>query len=127
MVGGKLRPSSGNIIDTLALDMISKFTLDLSFLTGGGVSANGISTATPEGASFTRILSDISRKRICLAPHEKVGIRMFATSIPIERLDLIITDHGAPNKIIQEIESRNVKVIIAEEDDLIGGNSNEMD
>lgn len=121
LIGGKLRAASGSIIDTIAIEMIHKYTLDLSFITGGGIAPSGVSTSNPDGASFTRALCDVSRKKIGLAPHEKIGVRMFATSVPIERLDLVITDEGAPEKIIREIESHSVQVIIAKDEQDVGG------
>ncbi|XEC92990.1 DeoR/GlpR family DNA-binding transcription regulator [Paenibacillus tarimensis] len=114
MIGGKLRPSSGgSIIDPLSLEQIKRFSLDIGFLTGGGVSAKGISTATHEGASFTRAVAEVSRVRIGLAPHEKVGVNMFARSIPVQELDAVITDEQAYRGAIQEIEKKGVNVIIA--------------
>ncbi|PKR83256.1 DeoR/GlpR family DNA-binding transcription regulator [Heyndrickxia camelliae] len=116
LIGGKLRcDSAGSMIDTLAIEMIRKFTLDISFITGGGIDSQGISTATPEGAAFTRAVSEISRKNICLAPHEKVGHRMFVMSAPMEAIDLMITDQGASETAIHEIKRKHVQVIFADE------------
>ncbi|WP_199620188.1 DeoR/GlpR family DNA-binding transcription regulator [Paenibacillus alkalitolerans] len=115
LIGGKVRHSAGSMIDAIAIEMIAKFNLDTCFLTGGGIAENGISTATPEGAGFTRAVCAISRRRVCLAPHEKVGVKMFTTAVPIEQMDIVITDQAALEKAIREIERRNVKVIFAEE------------
>ena len=49
LIGGKVKPS-GNMTDTLASELISRLSIDLYFSTGGGISLNGISTATPEVA-----------------------------------------------------------------------------
>ena len=49
LIGGMVKPS-GNMTDTLASELISRFSIDLNFSTGGGISLNGISTATPEVA-----------------------------------------------------------------------------
>src|SRR5690606_1724287 len=89
------------------------FTLDIAFLTGGGISPRGISTATPESASFTRAVADVSRRRIALAPHEKIGIDMFARSMPIHELDLVITDADAPSAIVEAIERAGTAVVVA--------------
>ncbi|MFD2045432.1 DeoR/GlpR family DNA-binding transcription regulator [Ornithinibacillus salinisoli] len=115
IIGGKLRPlpSSGNIIDTVAVDLISQFSLDTGFLTGGGISTKGISTATTEGARFTRAVSDVSRKKICLAPHEKLSIDMFARAVSLKEVDLVITDEKASEKMIDELEGQGVEVIVA--------------
>ncbi|MBS4172680.1 DeoR/GlpR family DNA-binding transcription regulator [Bacillus sp. FJAT-49736] len=126
LIGGKLRAdSAGSMIDTLAIEMIRKFTLDKSFLTGGGIDSKGISTATPEGAAFSRAVSEISRKNICLAPYEKVGHRMFIMSVPIEAIDLMITDQGASETAIQDIKRKQVEIIFADEKELEREN-NEM-
>ncbi|MCQ6559234.1 DeoR/GlpR family DNA-binding transcription regulator [Paenibacillus mendelii] len=113
LIGGRLRSASGNLIDPLAIEQIRRFSLDVSFLTGGGVSSKGISTTTPDGASFARAVSEISRRKIGLAPHEKLGIDMFARTLPIHELDLVITDAEAPASVIQEIEGKGVEVVIA--------------
>ncbi|MFD1738772.1 DeoR/GlpR family DNA-binding transcription regulator [Bacillus salitolerans] len=117
LIGGRLRFESSGIIDTLAIEMISKFTIDTCFLTGGGITENGISTATPEGAAFTRAVSKVSRQRICLAPHEKMGHQMFVVSIPIETIDIMITDIEASETTIQHIQRRKVKVTFANKQD----------
>lgn len=115
LIGGKLRSeSAGSMIDTLAIDMMSKFSLDIGFITGGGITVDGISTATPEGAAFTRKVVEVSRRNICLAPHEKIGQQMFVTSVPIEQVELIITDEAASEKVIQEIEERKIEIILAD-------------
>jgi DeoR/GlpR family transcriptional regulator of sugar metabolism len=115
LIGGKLRPNSANsMIDTIAIEIVSRFSFDIGFVTGGGITANGISTATPEGAAFHRRVSELSRKNICLAPHEKLGQQMFISSVPVERIDVIITDQAASEKVIQEIEKRNVEIIFAD-------------
>lgn len=126
LIGGRLRAESAGIIDTLAIEMLSKFKIDTCFLTGGGVASTGISTATPEGAAFTRLVTQISRTKIGLAPHEKVGHQMFIVSVPIETIDLIITDMAAPETAIKEIEKKKVKVIFADELKLIGDDTDEM-
>jgi DeoR/GlpR family transcriptional regulator of sugar metabolism len=113
LIGGKLRSASGNIIDSLAVEQIRQFTLDICFLASGGISVNGLSTATPEGASFARTVCGISRRKIGLAPHEKVGVDMFARSIRLQELDVIITDEETPGEAIKEIEKIGVKVVVA--------------
>ena len=53
LIGGKVKPS-GNITDTFASELISRFSIDFYFSTGGGISLQGISTATPEVAYFSK-------------------------------------------------------------------------
>lgn len=128
LIGGKLRPTTGGtIIDTIAVDMIKKFNFDIGFITGGGIAENGISTATPEGAAFTRAVAEASQRTVCLAPHEKLGVKMFATSIPIGHIDLLITDVGAAEKMVHHFERNNIRVIFADEEHPSGGVIHESD
>ncbi|WP_337103355.1 DeoR/GlpR family DNA-binding transcription regulator [Paenibacillus sp. YIM B09110] len=116
LIGGRLRAeSAGSIIDTIAIEMISKFTLDIGFVTGGSLDAVGLSTATPEGAAFARAVARVSRRNICLAPHEKVGHRMFISSIPIEEIDTVLTDVAASETAIKEIEKKVTAVVYADQ------------
>ncbi|MEK4871875.1 MULTISPECIES: DeoR/GlpR family DNA-binding transcription regulator [Niallia] len=115
LIGGKLRGvSSGSMIDCLAMEMMRKFSLDICFLTGGGINVKGISTSTPEAAAFAQTVSSVAKKVVCLAPHEKIGIEMFMQSVPIEDIDIFITDLGAQEKTIQEIKEKRLKVIFAD-------------
>ncbi|MED3793570.1 DeoR/GlpR family DNA-binding transcription regulator [Niallia alba] len=115
LIGGKLRgASSGSMIDCLAMEMMRKFSLDICFLTGGGINVKGISTSTPEAAAFAQTVSSVAKKVVCLAPHEKIGIELFMQSVPIEDIDILITDLGAQEKTIQEIKEKRLKVIFAD-------------
>lgn len=112
LIGGKVK-GSGSISDALANEFLRQFTLDICFVTGGGISKNGVSTATPEVAMLLKTAVEISRRTICLAPHEKLGIDYFVKEGPITDIDLLITDEEASIEAIEEIENKGVKVCIA--------------
>lgn len=88
LIGGKVKPS-GNITDTLASELISRFSIDLYFSTGGGISLQGIGTATPEVAYFSKRVSEIARRNICLVPHNKLGIDCFIRGESLKKLTLL--------------------------------------
>ncbi|WP_136606121.1 DeoR/GlpR family DNA-binding transcription regulator [Paenibacillus dokdonensis] len=113
LLGGKIK-SSGNMTDALANELASKFTIDLAFATGGGLSVKGLSTATPEVASFGRTIAENSRRNICLAEHYKFGIDCFARIGPLNQLQLIITDEETSRDEIEKIQASGVNVIVAE-------------
>ncbi|MCP3738974.1 DeoR/GlpR family DNA-binding transcription regulator [Rossellomorea sp. BNER] len=111
-VGGKLK-KSGNVTDSIANEFIRQFTFDTVFVTGGGISSRGISTATPEVASFGRAVSEVSRMKICLAPHYKVGMNLFAQSLGLKHIDIFITDEETEKQHINDIEAMGIKVVVA--------------
>ncbi|HDR7377858.1 DeoR/GlpR family DNA-binding transcription regulator [Bacillus toyonensis] len=112
LIGGKVKPS-GNITDTLASELISRFSIDLYFSTGGGISLQGISTATPEVAYFSKRVSEIARRNICLVPHNKLGIDCFVRGESLKEIDIIITDEEASKETVQDFEKQGKQVVIA--------------
>ncbi|AHA72218.1 DeoR/GlpR family DNA-binding transcription regulator [Bacillus thuringiensis] len=112
LIGGKVKPS-GNITDTLASELISRFSIDLYFSTGGGISLQGISAATPEVAYFSKRVSEIARRNICLVPHNKLGIDCFIRGESLKEIDIIITDEEASKKTVQDFEKQDKQVVIA--------------
>ncbi|PFU42015.1 DeoR family transcriptional regulator [Bacillus cereus] len=112
LIGGRVKPS-GNMTDTLSSELISRFSIDLNFSTGGGISLNGISTATPEVAYFGKTVNKIARRNICLAPHNKLGIDCFIKGESLIEIDLIITDEEASKETIQEFEKQGKEIVIA--------------
>jgi len=112
-VGGLVK-ASGNITDVLAIEFIRQFKFDMSFITGGGISDDGIYVATPEVAAFARVVSSISRRCIGIATHHAVGHDGFAKAGQIEDLDVLITDDQADQEVIERIRLLGVKVITAQ-------------
>ncbi|COS62797.1 transcriptional repressor UlaR [Streptococcus pneumoniae] len=93
--------------------MISRFSIDLYFSTGGGISLQGISTATPEVAYFGKRVSEIARRNICLVPHNKLGIDCFIRGESLKKIDIIITDEEASKETVQDFEKQGKQVVIA--------------
>ncbi|HEB2433706.1 DeoR/GlpR family DNA-binding transcription regulator [Bacillus cereus] len=112
LIGGKVKPS-GNITDAFASELISRFSIDLYFSSGGGISLQGISTATPEVAYFSKRVSEIARRNICLVPHNKLGIDCFIRGESLKKIDIIITDEEASKETVQDFEKQGKQVVIA--------------
>lgn len=113
LIGGRVKPS-GNITDVLANEFIRQFKFDISFVTGNGISEEGIFVATPEVGAFGRAVSAASRRRIGIATHHTLGNEGFAKAGRIEDLDLLVTDEDADPVTIQRIQALGIKVIVAQ-------------
>ncbi|MGR3764361.1 DeoR/GlpR family DNA-binding transcription regulator [Rossellomorea sp. NS-SX7] len=117
LVGGIMK-ASGNITDGLANEFAKQFTVDVNFATAGGLSAKGLSTATPEVAIFHNTIFTNSRKNIVLMENDKIGLNLFAgLNVPFSMLNLVITDDGASQDKIDMLHSHGVKTIMAEEEE----------
>lgn len=115
IVCGKIKHEEG-IVDALATEFVKSLRIDVAFLTGGGLSSkHGLSSSTPEGAIFQRTVAEVSRKKICLANFDKIGIEFFSKTLDIKDLDLMITDWEASDQEIEKIKKAGVRVLVAEE------------
>ena len=97
--------------DHLAAQFAERFNYDLCFATGGGLTARGLSTSTPEVALFHEKVYDNSRRIIALVEHTKVGADLFTTMYPLKKLDIILTNEETTADQIDELEAHGVKVI----------------
>ncbi|NBD25203.1 DeoR/GlpR family DNA-binding transcription regulator [Paenibacillus glycinis] len=116
MIGGRVK-RSGNITDVIANEFIRQFKFDISFVTGGGMSEEGIFVSTPEVAAFGRAVAAVSRRRIGVTTHRSLGNDGFARAGGIEDLDLLITDWDADPEAIERIQALGVKVVAAQLED----------
>lgn len=115
IVCGRIKDEEG-IVDAMATEFIRSLRIDVAFLTGGGISAkHGLSSSSSEGAIFQRTVSQVSRKKICLANFDKVGIEYFAKTINTKDLNILITDWETSEEEIEKIASIGVKVIVVKE------------
>lgn len=115
IVCGKIKSEEG-MVDVLATDFIKNLRIDIAFLTGGGISArHGLSSSTPEGAIFQRTVAQVSRRKICLANFDKIGVEFFSKTIDIKDLDILITDWEAPNEEVNKMQKLGMKVLISKD------------
>lgn len=114
VVGGRLR-QSGRVVDSFAQDFVRNMRFDVSFLTGGGFSADfGISNGTPETSAFQRIIAQNSRKNIALFPNEKIAHNAFIKDVDATKFDVLITDWDAVEDELAKIEDLGIQVIVVE-------------
>ena len=115
IAGGKMR-KSGSVVDTFAIDFISKLHFDTCFITGSGLTANfGLSNGSDETATFQRTVLKNSRKKCLLMPSAKVGVNSFVKVCDANEFSTIITDWDCAEEQITALEDTGVKVISAEE------------
>lgn len=115
IVGGKMR-QSGSIVDSMALENISRFRFDLCLMTGGGLSVDfGLSNGTGETAAFQREVIKNSRKKVLLIPGKKVGHDSFVKVCNISAFNEIITDWTADTALLDKFSSLGIAVTVSEE------------
>ncbi|MBP3609461.1 MAG: DeoR/GlpR transcriptional regulator [Lachnospiraceae bacterium] len=115
VAGGKMR-QSGSVVDSMAVDFVSRMHFDLCFITGGGLTAEfGLSNGTDETASFQRKIMENSRKKILLLPSQKVGVDSFIKVCDIKKFDLLITDWDCAEEELAKIEEKGTEVFVVQQ------------
>ncbi len=115
IAGGKMR-RSGSLVDSFAVDFISKLHFDKCFLTGAGLTADfGLSNGTDETAAFQRAVIKNSRKKFLLIPAAKVGTNSFVKVCDASEFDVIITDWECIEDQILALEEIGINVTVTEE------------
>lgn len=111
MTGGNLRRRIHALMGPLAEVTLSQMRIDKAFM---GVSAldidYGMTTATMEEAQTRKKIIEASNKIIAVTDHSKFGKQNFIFVIPIEKIDVIITDKGISSQIKKRMEKKGVEV-----------------
>ncbi|MCD6318309.1 DeoR/GlpR transcriptional regulator [Candidatus Aerophobetes bacterium] len=114
MTGGNLRKRIHALMGPLAEVTLSQMRIDKAFM---GVSAldidYGMTTANVEEAQTRKKIIEASNKIIAVTDHSKFGKQNFIFVIPIEKIDIIVTDKGISPQIKKEMERKGVEVIVA--------------
>ncbi len=115
VVGGKMR-QSGSLVDSLAVDFVSRLHFDCCFMTGSGLTADfGLSNGSDETASFQRTVIKNSRKKYLLIPGVKVGTSAFIKVCNADEFDEVFTDWECFEEQITALEEKDIKVTVVEE------------
>ncbi len=115
IAGGKMR-KSGSVVDTFAIDFVSKLHFDICFITGSGLTADfGLSNGSDETATFQRTVLKNSRNKYLLLPSSKIGVNSFIKVCNANEFDTIVTDWDCTEEQITALEECGVKVIVVEE------------
>lgn len=111
-VGGTMK-AAGNTTGTLAIDQLKQFSVDRSFISASGVDPEkGVTTSTADTAFLKRTVAQISRQVILLADHRKLGRVAFTASLPIKKIDLLITDSQSDGQLVQQLRQAGVNVLV---------------
>lgn len=113
--GGQLRPKELTLSGFPAEDNFAQFNVDKAFVGVGGITEAGVTDFHINEAKLHRQLIENARKAIVLADSSKLGLRAVVNVCPVEKIDTVVTDSGAPRHIVKALEQAGVRVILAQE------------
>ena len=114
MLGGKLVVKSLSVRDSYTEEGLKYIRCNKTFFSCDGFDIDGgVTTAFVAEAKVTDSMLDIASEVILLADSTKLGKSGFGKICDMSRVDVLITDEGLPQSVVDKFEDEGVKVIIA--------------
>nr|WP_126426172.1 DeoR/GlpR family DNA-binding transcription regulator [Brevibacillus marinus] len=114
LVGGVLRIGSFSAEGTLGADILSQINVDTMFTSASGFSfADGLTDFNVYEVELKKIMVNTASRTIALLDHSKMEKSSIASFAKIHQIDTIITDDKTPRSVLEQIEKKGIKVILA--------------
>lgn len=114
VTGGVIYPRLGVLVGPLAVEAFGKIRADVAVMSAGGISLDGVSNSHGLLIDIQKAMIHAARKIIFCLDHTKLGRQSISFLCPLETIDTIVTDHGAPAELVQELRKQKIEVIVAE-------------
>jgi DeoR family galactitol utilization operon repressor len=110
-VGGEFRPSAEALVGPEAIHRIDQFHVSMTITGTDGVTLeHGLTTHLVENAEIVRKMCGQSDTRVLVVDSSKFGKKGFVKILPLEEIDILITDTGLDPKEAETIEGLGVEV-----------------
>ncbi len=110
LIGGKFRYSNFDFIGHIAENQAQRLHFDKCIMGADGISEDGFSSKTPEGAAMAKLVMKNSAKSIMITDSSKFLRPSFIAFAPLKDADIIITDENIPLAMKEKLTQNNVKI-----------------
>ena len=113
MLGGRVRWEALSVVGQLGDGLFSRINVQKAFLGAAGFTLeSGLADATDEEAQIKRSMVAAAREVIAIVDRTKWERAAFATFCPTAKIDVVLTDRGAPAGMVAALTARGVDVRI---------------
>ncbi len=113
MLGGVVRHTSTSVVGPHAEIMMVEHACRKLFLGVDGFDiAHGLTTTNPYEAHLNQIMIAAAQQAIVVTDSSKFGLRGFSRICGVDKIDKLITDSGAPEAMLRQIEEAGVGVTV---------------
>lgn len=112
LLGGHFRRISGCLVGPLALENLTRFTINTAFIGVSGLSENGITVSDLNEAQLKAAVIARAQRVIVPIDHTKVGTVDFARVCEIDGIDVVVTDQENPY-LQKWCSSHNIRLVVA--------------
>jgi DeoR family fructose operon transcriptional repressor len=92
LLGGTVRSLGGTVVGPIALETLTRFAVNVAFVSASGLSENGISVADVAETQIKQAVIERARKVVVPIDSSKFGLTDFITVCGLDRIDLVITE-----------------------------------
>jgi len=112
LTGGELYNIKGTMVGDFALENLARVTAKKAFVGCSGLSMqNGMTTEILEEVNLNRaMVQRVVGKTYILADHTKLGKNSSFVSVPVDAIENVITDAGAPASVIEAMKRSGLNV-----------------
>ncbi len=115
VTGGTLRPLQHSLVAPMGTILLDKLKADIAFIGCNGVDPErGFTNTNIAEAEIKQAMRRSAKYSVFLADHDKIGAVASAFVADIESADLLITDSGADQTILHELQARGLRVDVVE-------------
>lgn len=113
-LGGLIRPNSSSVAGSYAEKILEGISCGILFLGVDGIDLDfGLSITNLTEATLNQKMIESAQVIAVLADSTKFGRRGLGRVCSLDQVQYIITDSGVPAAIVEQLEERGIKVIIA--------------
>jgi len=113
MLGGIYLPLQEVVVGPQTVANLTELHANKMFLGAGGLSLEvGATTATVLDAEVDRAAVEAAEQVIAVIDSSKIGRKGLTTVVPLDRIDILITDDGAPADFVAQARALGVEVMI---------------
>src|SRR6267378_1529748 len=111
LTGGTLRRSIHALVGPAAEESVRSLRASQAFISGNGFTADrGLSTPSPLVAATDRAFASAAQQVVVLADHTKIGQDTMCQTVPVARVQILITDDESDPTEIASIREAGVDV-----------------
>lgn len=114
LLGGRVRGTTQAAVGDETVRALAELRVDVAFVGTNAVSPDfGLSTPDPEEAAVKRAMVRSGQRVVVLADSSKLGRVHLVRFATLEDIDVLVTDDGADDALVSELEAREVEVLVA--------------
>ncbi|NEW06972.1 DeoR/GlpR transcriptional regulator [Paenibacillus sp. SYP-B3998] len=97
LLGGQLNPEQQSLTGPLCEQMMKQFFVNKAFLSIGGIAlSSGVTDYDLNETHISKEFAKSANEVIILADQSKIGVQAFAQIMPLEQIDMVISDQNYP-------------------------------